>query len=209
MVVAVPAPLVVQGDDEQVGPLEVLEGRLTGRRGVEQHGITERAAEAIEDGRPQQEGLHGLGLPLEDLFDQIVEHEAVAAGERRDEAGSVCTALQGDRGQLQAGDPALGAGFERGDVVGREVEVHHLVEKVGGLGRGEAQVGGAQLGQLASGAQSGQGQGWILTGGDDQVHLRRQVLDQEGQGIVHRPGVEDVVVVEHEHDIARDAWRCR
>ncbi len=82
-VVAVPAPLVVQGDDEQVGALEMLERLLAGGRGVEQHGIAQRAAEAIEDGRPQQEGLDGLGLPLEDLLDQVVEHEAVTAGERR------------------------------------------------------------------------------------------------------------------------------
>ena len=120
MVIAVPAPLVVQGDDEQVGSLEILQGLLAGGRGVEQHGITERAAEPIEDGRPQQEGLDGFGLPLEDLLDQVVEHEVVAAGERRDEAGDVVAALQRDRGQLQAGDPALGAGFQRGDVVGRE-----------------------------------------------------------------------------------------
>ena len=204
MVVPVPAPLAVQGDDEQVGPIEVLEGLLAGGRGVEQHGITERAAEPIEDGRAQQEGLHGFGLPLEDFFDQIVEHEVVAAGERGDEAGSVFTALQRDRGELQTGDPALGPAFERTDLVGGEVEVHDLVEKAGGLGRGEAQIGGAQLGQLASGAQSGQGQRGILAGGDDQVHLGRQVLDQEGQRIVDRLGVEDVVVVENEHDIARD-----
>ena len=113
-------------------------------------------------------------------------------------------ALQRDRGQLQARDPTFGTSFQGGDVVRREVQAHHLVEKVGGLGRGEAKVGGAQFGQLASGAQSGEGQSRILTGGDDQVHLRRLVLDQEGQGVVDRLGVEDVVVVENEHDIARD-----
>ncbi len=61
---------------------------------VGHHGITERAAEPIEDGRPQQEGLDGFGLPLEDFFDQVVEHEVVAAGERRDEACDVFAALQ-------------------------------------------------------------------------------------------------------------------
>ena len=94
MVIAVPAPLVVQGDDEQVGVLEVLQGLLPGGCGVGHHGITERAAEPIEDGRAQQEGLDGLGLPLEDLLEQVVEHEMVAAGERRDEAGDVLAALQ-------------------------------------------------------------------------------------------------------------------
>ncbi len=79
------------------------------------------------------------------------------------------------------------------------------MRKLGGLGRGEAQVDGSQFGQLAPGAQSGQGQRGILTGGDDQVQLRRQVLDQEGQRIVHRLCVEDVVVVEDEDD-DRSGW---
>ena len=204
MVVAIPAPLGIEADDEQVCPIEVFEGLLTGGRGIEQHGITEGAAEPIEDGRPKQEGLDGFGLPLEDFLDQVVEHKVVAAGERPDEACDVFAALQRDRRQLQARDPALGASFQGGDVVRREVQAHHLVEKVGDLGRGEAEVGAAQLGQLPSGAQSGQGQGWILTGGDDQVQPGRQVLDQEGQGVVDRPGIEDVVVVENEDDIARD-----
>ncbi len=38
------------------------------------------------------------------------------------------------------------------------LQAHHLVEKFGGFGRGKAQVGGAQLGQLAPGTQAGQGQ---------------------------------------------------
>ena len=81
---------------------------------------------------------------------------------------------------------------------------HHLVEKIGGFGGGEAQVGGAQLGQLASGTQPGQGKLWILTGGDDQVHLRRQVLDQKGEGVVNRLGVDQVVVVKDEDEAFRE-----
>ena len=68
--------------------------------------------------------------------------------------------LHGKRGQLQAGDPAFGAGFQRGDVFRREAQTHHPVEKFGGLGGGKTQVGGAQLGQLTPGAQPGQGQLW-------------------------------------------------
>ena len=65
--------------------------------------------------------------------------------------------LQGKRGQLQAGNPAFGAGFQRGDIFRREVQAHRLVEKSGGFGGGKTQVGGAQFGQLVSGAQPGQG----------------------------------------------------
>ena len=45
---------------------------------------------------------------------------------------------------------------------------------------------------------------WILTGGDDQVHLRRQVLEQKGEGIVNRFGIDHVVVVKDEDEIVRD-----
>ena len=50
----------------------------------------------------------------------------------------------------------------------------------------------------------GQGQLWILTGGDDQVHLRRQVLDQKGEGVVNRFGLNQVVVVKDEDEAFRD-----
>ena len=66
-----------------------------------------------------------------------------------------------------------------------------LVEKLGGFGGREAQIGSAQLGQLTPGAQPGQGQRWILAGGDDQVHLRRLVLEQKGRGHC-RPVLESI-----------------
>src|SRR5438477_8874988 len=51
LVIAVPAPLVVQGDEEQVGAFEILEGFLPGNRGIHQNGITQRAAQTVEDRR--------------------------------------------------------------------------------------------------------------------------------------------------------------
>ena len=94
-------------------------------------------------------------LAQKHLFDQVVQHEAVAAGEGLDERGGVGAPLHGERGQLQAGNPALGAGFQGGDLGGGQVQPHHLVEELGGFVRGEAQVGGAQLDELAAGAAAG------------------------------------------------------
>ena len=82
-----------------------------------------------------REGLDACGLLLQDFFKEIVQHETVAAGEGLDEARSVLMPLHGNRGQLQAGNPAFGAGFQCGDVFRREVQAHHLVEKFGGFGR--------------------------------------------------------------------------
>ena len=127
-------------------------------------GIAQRTAQPVENGGLQQEAAHAFRLALKNLLDQVVQHEAVAAGEGLDEAGGVRSPLHGERRQLQAGDPAFGAGLQGGDVLRREVEAHHPVEELGGFGGGEAQVGRAQLGQLAPGTPPGQGQrdppGW-------------------------------------------------
>ena len=73
MVIAVPMPLVVQGDDEQVGLFEIFQGFLPGSIGVAQNGssyetdgITKGAAQAVEDGRAQQKSLNAFGLPVKD-----------------------------------------------------------------------------------------------------------------------------------------------
>ena len=100
MVIAVPPPLIVQRDDEKVSTVEILEGFLPGSSGVEHNGITQGAAQAVEDRRAQQECLNAFGLLLQDFFDQVIHDEVVAAGERADEAGGVGMALQAQRGQL-------------------------------------------------------------------------------------------------------------
>ena len=109
MVIAVPAPLVVQGHDEQVGAFEIFQGCLPGSSRIEQNGITQGARHAVEDRCAQQEILDAFGLLPEDFFNQIVQHEMVAAGERCDEAGGVFMSLHGKCSQLQAGNPAFGA----------------------------------------------------------------------------------------------------
>ena len=95
MVIAVPAPLVIQRDDEEVGAFEMLQRRLPARVGREtcvfavHDRLTERATHAVEDRGPQQEGLDVLGLPFKHLLEQVIEHKAMAARERGDEAGPV------------------------------------------------------------------------------------------------------------------------
>ena len=82
-----------------------------------QNRVTKGAAHAVEDGRAQQESLNAFGLLLQDLFEQIIQDEVVAASEGIDETGGIFISLHGNRGQLQAGNPAFGAVFQRGDVV--------------------------------------------------------------------------------------------
>ena len=145
-----------------------------------------------------------LGLTLQDLLDQVVDDVAVVPGEARDEAGDVVAALHRERRQLDRGDPPLGAPLQRGDVLRRQVEPHHLVEVRRRLVGREAQIGGADLDELAAPAQPRQRQRRVGAAGEHQVDLRGQVLQQEGHPVLDLARLDDVVVVEHQHDVVRD-----
>ncbi len=175
VVVAVPATVAVQRDEEQVGPVQVLEHVLAAR--VAGHGLAQRSAHPVEDRGLEQEVTHLRRLTVEHLFGQVVHDVAVVAGEGGDERRGVCAPPQGQRRELQGGDPALGAGLQRRDVARSDREGGDVVEVRRGLGQREAQVGGTDLDQLAPRAQSGQWQRRVHAGADDQVHLGRKVLD--------------------------------
>ena len=90
-VISVPAAFVVEGDDEQVGTLELLQPRLALR--LARHGIAKRTAQAIEDGGAQEELLGPGRESREDLLDDVVEDEAVAGSEPMHELGLVVRPL--------------------------------------------------------------------------------------------------------------------
>ena len=83
--------------------------------------VAQRAGEPIQHGSLQQEAAHLVGLTLEHFLDEVVDDEAVVAGEVVDERGDVVTPLHRQRRELQRGDPPLGSGFERADVVRRQL----------------------------------------------------------------------------------------
>src|SRR4029453_2966561 len=109
-----------------------------------------------------------LGLAVQDLLGQVVQHVPVAAGERRDEAARVVPSPQRQGGQLQACSPAFGAGGQRGDGGLGQAGSQGGVEHRGRLLGGEAQVAGAQLDQLAAAAQPCQRQRGVAAGRKDQ-----------------------------------------
>ena len=152
----------------------------------------------------QQEGLDTIGLTLQHLLDEVVDDVTIIAREAGDEAGHVVSPLHRQRRQLERGDPALGAGLQRGHVLRRQRQAHRLVEVRRGLIGREPQLGRADLDQLAARPQPGQRQRGIGPAGDHHVQPRRQMVEQERHPVLHIAGVDDVVVVEHQHDVARD-----
>ena len=201
VVVAVPLPTIIQGHDEQVGALQgdeqVAPVRTTG------DGITERTGEPVEDRGVQQELADLFGLSLQYLLHEVVDDVPVVSGELGDESADVGASLHGERGQLECGDPAFGPAFQRGDVVGGEVETGDVVEVGGDFVGGEAQVGGADLDQLAAGPQPGEWQERVGAAADHQVDVRWEVLQEERHVFAEVWSVDEVVVVEYEVDVVR------
>ena len=200
VVVAVPPAVVVERDQEEVPPVEGLQGRLPAL--LPGNGITQRTGEPVQDGGLDQERLDLVGLTLQDLLGQVVDDIAIVSREPGDEACHVLALLHGERRELERGDPALGALLECGNVVCQQVQVHRAVEVGGGLLLGEPEVGRADLDEVSTSTESGQRQWWVGARGDRQVHVGRQVIEQERDPLVHLWGLDHVVVVEHQQQAA-------
>ena len=150
VVVAKPRALGVERDDERVRVLELQQDPFRARAAGQQ--IGQLAVDPIEQGGAQQQLLDVVGLALQHLGEQVLGDRAVAAGELRDETLRVGVTGQGDRREPQARGPPFGPlvqqrrpGLGQRDPRG--------VEQLAGFALGEAQVGRADLGQLAGQAQ--------------------------------------------------------
>jgi hypothetical protein len=194
-----PAALPVQGDQEQVGPFGQLQQLLAVAAAGDR--VAQRPGEPVQHRGLQQEPAERLGLAVQHLLGQVVQHVPVAARERGHEPGRVGMSLQRQPGKLQAGDPPFRAGRQGGHAAGGEVEPGGLVQQRGRLLLGEAQVGGAQLGELPAGAQPGQRQRRVGAAGHHQPQRSRQVLQQEAERLVDRLGLDEVVVVQHQRGL--------
>ena len=111
--------------------------------------------------------------------------------------------LERECGELQRGDPPLGALLQDRDVLGGEVQSRRLVEVGGGLVGGEPQVGGPDLDQLAAHPPPRQRQVGVGAGADHDVHVGREVVEQEGHPVADVVAVDQVVVVEDQPHLAR------
>ena len=100
VVVPVPVRRSSSGDDEQVRSIEPLQRGLPAAARC--HRIAERSGEPVEHGGLQQEVADVAGLMFEHLLGEVVDDEAVVAGEVLDEAGDVVPPLHRQRRQLSA-----------------------------------------------------------------------------------------------------------
>ena len=116
----------------------------------------------------------------EHLGHQVLGDGPVAAGELRDELLRIGVTGQGDRREPQAGRPSFGplvqqcgAGRGKGDARG--------VEQLAGLALGEAQLFGADLGELTGQAQLMQAEPEITTRGQHRVRVGGKAGQEQGE----------------------------
>ena len=106
LVVAIPLGSGVERDEEMIRALN-LHQTLT-RSGRSGDRVTQRAGEAFEDRRANQEGPHLLVEGVEYLGAEVVDDVAIVAGEALDERFGVRVAPQREGREVQPGHPTLG-----------------------------------------------------------------------------------------------------
>src|SRR5689334_22758296 len=199
VVITKPLAAIVQANQKQVRAVQLLQHFVTAL--IAGEGVAERAVQARENRSAQQEILDLLGLAVQHFFQQVIEYETIIAGKLLHQLGTVGSVLQGQRGELQTGDPAFGSVFERRDVRRRQLEVHHLVQERRCFTSIEAQIGSAQFLQLAACAQATEWKRRIAARGDERVSVRREALDQEAQRVVDAVLLDDVIIVKRHHKL--------
>ncbi len=144
------------------------------------------------------------GWRVEDLLDQVVEDDALAAGEGlTNEAGRRMHRLSGaapgrERRQLQSGRPALGARPERRHLLrprSSPITPPRKAPASSAVKPRSAARSSASWPRARRRASGSGGSARVVRPPD----LRREVVDQERDGRVHRGRADDVVVVEHDH----------
>src|SRR6266700_4183938 len=99
----------------------------------------------------------------------------MTAGKGGQKPGDIGSALQRERGQLQADHPSFCTMLEGSNGFGRKVEFHHLTQKRADLIGRKAQIGSTHLGELSAGPQPCKQERWIGTRGNDEMHVGWQV----------------------------------
>ena len=202
MVVAVPLPHLIERDHENVLPLEQVDDL----RGIipPGHRVAQRGAEPVQDRGPGEELADPGGQLAEYLLGQEVGDEPVVPGEFAHEVGGCGLPAQGERGQLDAGWPAFGPLNQAGQVGLAQLDTGHGPGEPGGVRRAEPQLRHPDLDQVTSRPEPGQRQRWIGPADHHQQQGRREVCQQGRDLLVARWLADQLVVIEHQHDLPRE-----
>jgi hypothetical protein len=181
---------VVQGVDDGAGV------RAVGERHRQIH------VELLEHRQGERRLPLLVGQPVEDLVDEVPRDQAPADLDllqriHRTPGGT------GQQGQLEAGDPPLGASHQLGHCAGVEGVIPVGVQQAGGGRLVEAEVALADLGQPALRPPPGEGEAGVAAGGERQAEVAGCPVHQQGEVVERPPVTKEVQVVEdHHHGVA-------
>src|SRR5215208_1746295 len=195
MVVAIPLPLLVQGNHEQVGAGELAQEHS--RILPACHRVAERTRHRPQDRGLEQKLPHFLSEASQNLLSQQTDDVAVGAPEGLDEGVLVILALQGEGGQVDTCRPPFGTLQQYAEVIRANVQSHLLVQQALGFLLCEGQLLGAYLVHLCPGPHPPQWQRRIGTAGNYEVDVLGEMVHEEGHRLVSVLLGYELVVVEH------------
>ena len=185
----------VERGDERVLGFQPLQDRLGS--GAARERLGQRAADALEDRRAQQQLAYLWRLAVEHLGEEVARHGPFAAGELGHEAVGIRVRGQRDGRQPHTGRPPLGALLHRLQPTIRHADPVRIEQRAGLVER-EAKVGRAQLGELAREPQAVQAERRLLAGREHDPQSCREARDQHLQPCERVVGGELVQVIDHQ-----------
>ena len=194
--VVVPEPLavVVEGPQEQIAFLDLLEQALA--IGDAGQGFGEVGTQAFGDRRCQHE-VEDLRLErAQDVLGEIARDSSVTSGEVGDELRRIVASAQGQGGQLQGGDPALGGVPQSSNCWPIEGQSADIDQESPRFLLVESQGGGVDLDQFVPHPQSAEGEAGLAAAGDHHLEVMATVVEEkahrgEGGGILDQVPVVD------------------
>ncbi|MNH06873.1 hypothetical protein D3C79_662520 [compost metagenome] len=199
VVIAEPAAVLVQRYQEYLVRLQVTEDG--GAVMAVAQGVAQGRAETLLTGGVVKKGLHIGGQDLDDLFQQVVADQALAAMQRLGQGMLVARLAGGQLPEAQPRHPAVAALDQV--VQGLATQAGRLPanHRQGLFGR-QAQVLLVELGQLPRQAQPRQVPIRALAAGDQQHQAGGQMIEEELQATVEHRALGQVVVVQHQQQRA-------
>ena len=206
MVVPVPLALTIERDQEEVLALDRLEG--ASGAGPLHDRVAHRPVEAIEDRGPDEEALPVPGEGPEDFGADVVDDEAIVAGEPDRWQGGPPLLLQGQRGEVQADRPSLGRVGELGRLGLGGLDPGTPKEPVR-LRRPQGEVVDADLDQPTVGAEPSESVVRDGAAGQGEQRTRRDVAGERHDRIRHHRLREAVDVVQDQDERPRSRGERR
>jgi hypothetical protein len=194
---AEPLVAAIERRQQHVRAREVAQHRR--RAAALQDRVAEVAAEPVENRGALQELDPAAGDREQELIPDVVDDEAVVAGEAGDRPAQVGNLTERQPGEVERRRPALGPLDQRLELLRAQLEAQPG-EQLAAFGRRHHQVLAAELGQAAVGPHPAQRQRRLGSGREDQLRAGADLAGDRGDGGHRGRRVEPLEIVKDEDE---------